>query len=61
MTDFHHATRFVENRANESSLLIYAIGHGTKRKKWYWYVADIGILYISRSIGFYTTYNLIYK
>ena len=77
LTDFHHATRFAENRLNEVSILYYAKGHGIKKfywsnrsdkhsrkdksKEWYWYAADFGILFAVRSIGFYTTYNIIFK
>ena len=61
LTDFHHSSRFVENRATEASLLIYAIGHGVKRKRWYWYLADTAILFTVRSIGFYSTYNIVFK
>lgn len=60
-TDFHHLTRFSENRFNEASALSYAIGHGAKRKKWYWYFADLGIMYLSRSIGFYASYEIVFK
>ncbi len=76
LTDFHHATRFAENRFNEISMVYYAKGHGIKKfywsaankesrkikkKKWFWYAADVGILFAVRSIGFYTTYNVIFK
>ena len=60
-TDFHHATRFVENRFNEGTGLVYAIGHGAKRKRIIDYLADFGILFISRSVGFYASYSLIFK
>lgn len=60
-TDFHHATRFVERRFNESSALVYAIGHGAKRKRIIDYLADFGILFISRSIGFHASYSIIFK
>ena len=61
VTDFHHATRFVKHRLTESSMLYYAFGHGSKRKQWYWYVADFSIMFTARSVGFYTTYNVIFK
>jgi len=60
-TDFHHLTRFTENRFNEASALSYAIGHGVKRKKWYWYFADFGIMFLSRSAGFHAAYSLTFK
>ena len=59
-TDFHHATRFAESRMNEASLVSYAIGHGAKSKKWYWYVADIAIMFGSRSLGFYIAYEIVF-
>ena len=59
--DFHHLTRFVENRANEGTMLTYAIGHGTKLKKWYWYAADFAIMFMSRSVGFSGSYDVIFK
>ena len=61
LTDFHHFTRFVNHRSNEGSALVYAIGHGIKRKKWYWYLADFSIMFSARSIGFYGSYNIIFK
>ena len=61
LTDFHHATRFVKHRLDEGTTLTYAFGHGIKKKKWYWYVADFSIMFTARSIGFYSTYNLIFK
>jgi hypothetical protein len=76
LTDFHHATRFVKHRLDETSLLYYATGHRTKKfywsssskesrkikkKEWYWYVADIAISFTVRSIGFYITYDVIFK
>ena len=61
VTDFHHATRFVKHRLTETSMLYYAFGHGSKRKQWYWYVADFSIMFTVRSVGFYTTYNVIFK
>jgi len=60
LTDFHHSTRFATNRLNEGTLLVYAIGHGRKRKKWYWYLADLGIMFTAKSAGFYTSYELIF-
>ncbi len=60
-TDFHHFTRFTENRFNEASILTYAIGHGAKKKKWYWYFADLGIMFASRSAGFYASYEIVFK
>ena len=59
--DFHHLTRFTENRFNEASVLVYAIGHGAKKKKWYWYIADLGIMFASRSAGFYASYEIVFK
>ncbi len=59
--DFHHLTRFVENRANEGTMLVYAIGHGAKMKKWYWYVADFGIMFMARSAGFVGAYDIVFK
>tara|TARA_B100000497_G_C7696081_1_gene425298 strand:- start:7990 stop:8460 length:471 start_codon:yes stop_codon:yes gene_type:complete len=61
LTDFHHATRFAKHRFNEASLITYAIGHGAKTKKWYWYLADTAIMFTARSVGFYASYNLIFK
>ncbi len=61
LTDFHHATRFVKHRLNEGSVLMYAFGHGIKRKRWYWYLADFSIMFTARSIGFYSTYNIVFK
>ena len=61
LTDFHHFTRFVTHRSNEGSALFYAIGHGVKRKKWYWYLADFSIMFSVRSIGFYGSYEIIFK
>ena len=76
LTDFHHASRFVKHRFDEVSLIYYATGHRNKKfywsdgseysrkikkKEWYWYVADIGISFIARSIGFYASYNVIFK
>jgi len=61
VTDFHHATRFAGSRLDEYSALTYAIGHGAKKKKWYWYLADLGIIFASRSIGFHTSYEWIFK
>ena len=61
LTDFHHATRFAKHRLNEGTVLAYAFGHGIKKKKWYWYVADFSIMFTVRSIGFYSTYNVIFK
>ena len=60
-TDFHHATRFVENRCNEASGLVYAFGHGAKRKRVIDYVADLSIMFLSRSAGFHTSYSIIFK
>mgnify|MGYP000845962619 FL=1 len=61
LTDFHHATRFAKHRFTEASMLYYAIGHGTKVKKWYWYLADFSIMFAARSVGFYGSYNIIFK
>ena len=61
LTDFHHFTRFVTHRSIEGSALLYAIGHGVKRKKWYWYLADFFIMFSARSIGFYGSYEIIFK
>lgn len=61
LTDFHHFTRFVKHRSNECSALVYAIGHGVKKKKWYWYFADFSIMFSARSIGFYGSYEFIFK
>ena len=44
-----------------ASLITYAIGHGAKTKKWYWYLADTAIMFTARSVGFYASYNLIFK
>jgi len=82
-TDFHHATRFAENRLNEATGLVYSMEyvnytfnknkriHGGKtrhfekgkrfRKKWYWFLADWGIIFISRSAGFRLAYDGVFK
>ena len=75
-TDFHHLTRFVKHRSDELSMMYYAKGHRikkfywssgskesrkTKKKKWYWYVADFSVMFEARSIGFYAAYDLIFK
>lgn len=61
LTDFNHASRFIKHRANEATMLVYAVGHGAKTKKWYWYLADTAIMFTARSIGFYGSYNLVFK
>ena len=30
-------------------------------KKWYWYVADFGIMFAAKSVGFAASYDLIFK
>ena len=32
-----------------------------RRKNWYWYAADMAIAFAARSVGFYASYNLIFK
>lgn len=61
LTDFHHSTRFAYNRLNEATVLVYAFGHRAKTKKWYWYIADFGIMFAARSIGFAASYDIIFK
>ena len=60
-TDFNHLTRMIKHRSNEATVLVYAVGHGAKTKKWYWYLADTAIMFTARSIGFYGSYNLVFK
>jgi len=56
-TDFFHSTKTLNRALNYSTTLVYAFGHRAKRKKWYWYVADFGIMFASRSLGF----NLVFR
>ena len=56
-TDFFHSTKTLERALNYSTTLVYAFGEGAKRKKWYWYAADLGILFACRSLGF----NLVFR
>ena len=84
LTDFHHFTRFMENRFNEATGIVYSASYinyifrakkkralgveprkykkGKRlRKKWYWYAADYGVIFLARSAGFYTSYNIVFK
>ncbi len=74
-TDFHHLTRFIKHRSDEVSVVYYAKGHGIKKfywskgskdsrkikkKRWYWYAADMAISFSARSVGFWLAYNVVF-
>ncbi len=58
-TDEYHAYRTSVRFCDAGSALIYGLSH--KKKKWYWYIADFGIGFTARSIGYHSAYSLIYK
>ncbi len=75
-TDFHHLTRFMKHRSDEVSMVFYAQGHGikkfywsaaskesrkVKKKRWYWYAADMAISFAARSVGFWLSYEVNFK
>lgn len=71
-TDFYHGTRFIENRLNEASGMVYSMEYVNfsrrefkkrkkKRKKWYWYAADYAIIFTARSAGFALMYDGVFK
>lgn len=74
-TDFHHATRFAENRLNEATGVVYSMEYVNIkwksksafkkakrfRKKWYWFVADFAVIFAARSAGFKLAYDIIFE
>ena len=58
-TDLFHSTKTINRALDYSTTLVYAIG--AKRKKWFWYVFDFGIMFASRSLGFTLSYDVIFK
>lgn len=76
-TDFHHATRFAENRLNEATGIVYSMEYvnikwkgkpsfkvkqGKRfRKKWYWFAADFAVIFAARSAGFKIAYDGVFK
>lgn len=64
-TDTYHASNFAMNRLNEATSLTYALGHVREKKglrrKWYNYAIEFAAMFTAKSIGFHTTYEIIFK
>lgn len=58
VTDFYHLTRFASSRLHEVTALIYAVGFSSLS---FWVVADFSITFVIRSIGFFLSYEIIFK
>lgn len=56
-TDLFHST----NMLNRGFMIGGSIIVPFERKKWWWYLKELGIDYLINRIGFVTAYNLIYK
>lgn len=64
-TDAYHALRTSRNVLNTFTLVYYMNGRGSEKKpfkkKWKKIAMDALVLTAIRSIGFYTTYNMLFK
>jgi hypothetical protein len=58
-TDLFHSTKTINRALDYSTTLVYAFG--SKRKRWFWYVADFSIMFASRSLGFTLSYDVLFK
>ena len=58
VTDGFHLTNMINRTAFIGGSVIIPIG---QKKKWWWYLKEMAIGYGFNRIGFYTSYNLIYK
>lgn len=59
ITDAHHLTRTVNRTAIRFNNSAFPISRG--KQKWYWYMVDLTYLFLVESIGFHSTYSIIYK
>jgi hypothetical protein len=56
-TDGFHLT----NMLNRTFLVGGSIIIPLKRKEWWWYLRELGIDYLINRVGFFVSYNIIYK
>jgi len=57
-TDAWHGLKAVNRLTTIGGSIVITIG---EKKKWWWYAKELAIGYAINRVGFYTSYNLIYK